>query len=173
MIKIQSTFLYKKGFTLIELLIGIAIIGLLASIVVRSLDASRVKSRDANRASQTQEFLKAFELYYSVNGAYPTDGAVGYVGSITFTQASAPGTALIGSGYIGSIPADPGYDVIEGYRYCSTDNNKTMYLLVNTEQDGSGSNYCIVSRGPQAYLSGICTHGASDVSNFDKCANRF
>lgn len=48
----------KQGFTLIELLIVIAIIGLLSSVVLASLNSARVKARDAKRTSE----LKTLQL---------------------------------------------------------------------------------------------------------------
>lgn len=49
----------KKGFTLIELLVVIAIIGLLASIVLVSLQGVREKARRAKADQELQEILKA------------------------------------------------------------------------------------------------------------------
>lgn len=39
-----------KGFTLIELLVVVAIVGILASVVLASLNSSRAKGRDARSA---------------------------------------------------------------------------------------------------------------------------
>lgn len=61
----------KKGFTLLELLVVIAIIGVLASVVLASLNSSRVKARNAATLSQMDEYRKALELFFADNGFYP------------------------------------------------------------------------------------------------------
>jgi prepilin-type N-terminal cleavage/methylation domain-containing protein len=52
----------SKGFTLIELLVVIAIIGLLASIILASLNTARQKGRDARRIADLKEMANAMEL---------------------------------------------------------------------------------------------------------------
>ncbi|HUO49972.1 MAG TPA: type II secretion system protein [Candidatus Paceibacterota bacterium] len=62
----------SSGFTLIELLVVVSIIGLLASIILASLDSARVKARDAYRLEQMRTVATALELYYSDHLQYPT-----------------------------------------------------------------------------------------------------
>lgn len=61
----------NKGFTLIELLVVVAIIGILASVVLSSLNDARARARDARRLSDIQSFQTALEVYNLDNGRYP------------------------------------------------------------------------------------------------------
>ena len=63
--------LNKKGFTLIELLVVIAIIGILASIVLVSLNDARNKGYDTQIKSDVAQLRNQIELCYdNNNGTY-------------------------------------------------------------------------------------------------------
>lgn len=62
------------GFTIIELLVVISVIGLLASVILVSLNSARAKARDARRKADLAQITRALELYYDTYGGYPTSG---------------------------------------------------------------------------------------------------
>ncbi|NCN52678.1 type II secretion system protein [Candidatus Parcubacteria bacterium] len=62
--------LKNRGFTLIELLVVIAIIGILASVVLASLNSARDKGADAAIKSSVNNARAQAELYYSNNNNY-------------------------------------------------------------------------------------------------------
>ena len=66
-------YMNKRGFTLIELLVVIAIIGILASIVLVSLNSARAKGRDAKRVAEMQQMLRVITLV-------GTDNSTGFTG---------------------------------------------------------------------------------------------
>ncbi len=52
----------KRGFTLIELLVVIAVIGILATVVIRSVNSARSKARNTQRTSDIKQLVNAFNL---------------------------------------------------------------------------------------------------------------
>lgn len=112
------------GFTLIELLVVVAIIGLLSSVVLISLNTARSKARDAKRIADVNQIGKALEIYYNDNAGYPA------------ALADLTSGAVI---YIGTIPAAPTpADNPIGSTACDTTTNTYTYA-----QTGSGTGYTL------------------------------
>src|SRR5262245_50514712 len=80
------------GFTLIELLVVIAIIGILASIVLASLNTARQKSRDARRLADIKSIQLALELFFDACGGYPVNAAAA-AAPLTTTSNTSPACA--------------------------------------------------------------------------------
>lgn len=83
----KKTHIYTRGFTLIELLVVIAIIGILASVVLVSLNGAREKGREASAISSINQARAAAEIAYSTATSY-----TGLCGTIT------NGVPVVGTG---------------------------------------------------------------------------
>jgi prepilin-type N-terminal cleavage/methylation domain-containing protein len=95
----------NKGFTLIELLVVVAIIGLLSSVVLASLNSARAKGRDARRKMDIEQMRNALVLYFDANGKYPNCGLWSESTDATWNTTGCLITAL--SPFIPTLPVDP------------------------------------------------------------------
>ena len=111
-----------RGFTLIELLVVIAIIGILASIVLASLDSARIKSRDARRLADIDAIKKALTIYNNDNSGYPVS-----VATTTITGSDTLSTTLKAANAISSVPFDP-QSPLTDYGYSSNAEGTTYQL---------------------------------------------
>ena len=123
----------RSGFTLIELLVVIAIIGVLASIVLASLNNARRKSRDARRITDIKQIQLALELFFDGElSVYPTAtvtcGATDLYGLQT----------LATEGYIPQVPRDPlSTGSNRCYMYAAPATSPTSYHLGALLEDTS------------------------------------
>lgn len=125
-----------SGFTLIELLVVIAIIGLLSTLAITALGTTRLKSRDARRASDLKQIQTALELFASNNnGAYPVTTSIS-LGDTTHACLGTNGFGPAGgcTGQFISLPKDPA----NGFYSYSSNDGSSYAVQANLEGNLNG-----------------------------------
>lgn len=158
----------QKGFTLIELLVVIAIIGLLASIVLVSLNSARGKTRNTKRNADVVQIATAFNMGINDSNSLPTASwccvsKTCYLGWATAYPANTTVDAFIAP-YLPAKPDDP-YEAGRGYG---------GYLYMNSWSGGTGESGYFP---PGAYLNwfveptGTCGKGGiwGHASSYVQC----
>ena len=150
----------RQGFTLIELLVVIAIIGILASIVLASLNSARVKSRDARRVADIKQMQLALELYFDANGSYPA------------------ATSALAPQFMPTVPKDPVGAVAYGYQAITSFSTLTActasclfyHLSANLEETTNPALNSDSDRASAApFATGITESPCGTAGTPDKC----
>ena len=129
---------YTKGFTLIELLVVIAIIGILASVVLVSLQSARKKGNDTRVISDVQQIRTLLEANFNGN-SYPdltgVDNSVPMAGAGTRKQLEDDIIAQQNAG---------------GLTFSNGAGAAGTYLLLKLSTDNPGKSYAIFARLPSS-----------------------
>ncbi len=109
-----------SGFTLIELLVTITIIGILSSIAIYGLSATREKAQDTSHLSSIRDVQLALEAYKSVNNIYPDAG----------TQGGNAYIVNLAPNFITKLPVSPVQSASAGFQYAVSSDKKTYCVYI-------------------------------------------
>jgi prepilin-type N-terminal cleavage/methylation domain-containing protein len=151
---------YTKGFTLIELLVVIAIIGILASVVLVSLQSALKKGNDTRVISSVQQLRTQLESDYS-NGIYPITCAA--AGATCVITSDNTGAAVGGSWGANST----NYVALAKDMY---DQNTSGVRVVTIGGNASSVNYAIYGALPSS-AAGAMRYFCIDSTGKTKAAD--
>jgi len=159
-----------SGFTIIELLVVISVIALLSSVIFASLNNARSKARDARRMSDIKQIQLALELYFDVNGVYPSTSNAWKSGTTVCNSTYGSGNSYSGPtgyipnlapNYISVLPESPNVTTNKCYLYRDSNSGKDYKFLIWGAVENYSSTHPL--KDPGWGGTGPCTNPRSNT----------
>lgn len=116
----------------------IAIISMLSSVILASLNSVRAKANDAERLAEAGSVRSALELYYHDNNAYPSTGGSWWGNCSSFGSRPVTGATAyvpnVAPKYITVLPLDPRPIGTSGCYLYNSNGTDYMFLVYQTVQ---------------------------------------
>jgi len=144
---------FKKGFTLIELLVVVAIIGILASVVLASLNTARAKGANAAIKANLANIRAQAEIVYDA-----TPNAYGTAANASSCSAPTAGSVFANTTILAALSS--AIAASGGSSFCGSSIGTSSAWVASVQlkvADGSSTYWCVDSTGVSAGKTGIAS----------------
>jgi prepilin-type N-terminal cleavage/methylation domain-containing protein len=143
-----------RGFTLIELLVVVAIIGVLSSVVLASLNSARGKGADAAIKSGMNNIKAQAEMLY--DGCYKNSGSCTATAPLAFSSAVCPAANVAGDNVFTEAKMAAMIDNVKkssAIVVCSSPVGGSAYAVVAQLKNNLSKAWCVDSTGKSKEVS--------------------